>query len=349
MLVVRNDSLWCLPRGGTPQPPSVVAPPTAPGACIAVLDCSSLTTDLEFVTCLNGQCVCRYDRGFEGNATLNTLCSCPLDKTLELRQGLLFCIPRSTIPPQPPVSQLPPASQLPNGTCLVDLDCVQFTEELEFITCFENRCVCRTDRGFEGSVSQNLTCTCPSDKMLAIRNNITFCIPRPPQPPTSAPVPISAPVQQGRQCSQQWQCSSLTLNFNYIACINGTCLCRESQGFSRLNITGNPCGCEAPKTVVWTNGIALCLDIPLIAPILSSQVEFFPCEANWQCQERATLFHAVNCNANRCVCQSQRGFSGLGTIASPCTCVAPRQVFWQNNTAYCIDFTPFLINVPPVL
>ena len=57
-------------------------------------------------------------------------------------------------------------------------------------------------------------------------------------------------------CSQQWECGQVSENYNYVACVNGVCACRASQGFIGKATTTDKCRCA--KNIYWEGGNAFC-------------------------------------------------------------------------------------------
>jgi len=218
--------------------------------------------------------------------------------------------------------------------------------DLEYIECVGGRCTCAYDRGFEGNATLLFPCTCPLEKRLVTINDVLFCLERPPvpvSPPTAVPVPVSGiptPVSPPRPtCTGQWECQTVSLDYNFVACINGSCVCRVEQGFTGIAINADPCRCPVPKAIIWIPEGVVCVNLGAESAIPPVQTTFPPCNQTSECQSISTLFQAVQCQNNRCVCQNQLGFTGLGTPASPCRCEAPAQIYWQNNQAYCVHLT----------
>lgn len=44
--------------------------------CTQQYECQPITNDYNFASCTNGTCLCRNDKGFVGNATVESKCSC---------------------------------------------------------------------------------------------------------------------------------------------------------------------------------------------------------------------------------------------------------------------------------
>jgi hypothetical protein len=77
-------------------------------------------------------------------------------------------------------------------------------------------------------------------------------------------------------CSEQWQCSSVTENYDYVQCIEGECRCRTANGFYGSATTEDKCRCpfgvfwgsngpqckqcDPPRSMVWLEGNPYCID-----------------------------------------------------------------------------------------
>jgi len=299
-----------------------------------------LTVDYNYVACIEGRCTCRSDLGFSGNHTLGNPCICETGKEVVWRNSIPYCIPVQSTP-TPPIS--PP---LPLGACSSAEQCFLLTVDLEYIECVNNRCTCAFDRGFEGNATLLNPCTCPLNKRLVTINEVLFCLERPPvSPPISAPAPVPVPVSgvpvppPRPTCTGQWECTSVTLDYNFVSCINGSCVCRINQGFTGIAINADPCRCPVPKSVIWIPEGVVCVDLALVSAVPPTQTTFLPCNQTYQCQPISTLFQAVQCQNNRCVCQNNLGFTGLGTPESPCRCEAPAQIYWSQNLPFCAHLT----------
>jgi len=63
-------------------------------------------------------------------------------------------------------------------------------------------------------------------------------------------------------CTAQWQCSSVTTDYNYVQCSNGFCACRTDLGMDGTGLSpSSPCTCLSPKTVIWNNGSPYCVNL----------------------------------------------------------------------------------------
>jgi hypothetical protein len=60
-------------------------------------------------------------------------------------------------------------------------------------------------------------------------------------------------------CQAQWECQSVTDNYNYANCIQGTCQCLTNLGFGGNATTQNKCNCNSPYTVYWASGQPYCI------------------------------------------------------------------------------------------
>jgi hypothetical protein len=60
-------------------------------------------------------------------------------------------------------------------------------------------------------------------------------------------------------CTAQYQCSSVSTDYNYVSCSSGVCKC-SSLGFVGNATTTNPCRCSSPYTVYWLNSMAYCIN-----------------------------------------------------------------------------------------
>jgi hypothetical protein len=60
-------------------------------------------------------------------------------------------------------------------------------------------------------------------------------------------------------CTQRWECSSVTTNYNYADCIASQCTCLTAFGFSGNATTNNKCSCTSPNQVYWEGSNAFCI------------------------------------------------------------------------------------------
>src|SRR5579863_802896 len=63
-------------------------------------------------------------------------------------------------------------------------------------------------------------------------------------------------------CTAQYQCSSVTTNYNYVQCLNGQCQCLASTGFVGNATTQNQCRCDSPFNVYWLSATPYCIQYP---------------------------------------------------------------------------------------
>jgi len=57
-------------------------------------------------------------------------------------------------------------------------------------------------------------------------------------------------------CTEQWECISVTDDYNYVSCSNGQCSCKADLGFSGSATAEDRCGCDG--SVYWGNGVPYC-------------------------------------------------------------------------------------------
>lgn len=60
-------------------------------------------------------------------------------------------------------------------------------------------------------------------------------------------------------CIQQWQCLSVTEDYNYVQCVDNVCQCRSNLGFEGTATANDPCRCSSPKSVHWDSSDPYCL------------------------------------------------------------------------------------------
>jgi len=60
---------------------------------------------------------------------------------------------------------------------------------------------------------------------------------------------VLSPVVNGLSCTAQYQCSSVSTDYNYVQCVSGQCQCLKSNGFNGTATTSDPCRCD--YTVAW--------------------------------------------------------------------------------------------------
>lgn len=66
-------------------------------------------------------------------------------------------------------------------------------------------------------------------------------------------------VTEGLVCNQQWQCNTVSADYNYVNCVSGQCTC-STLGFVGNATVINKCRCVLPNKVYWENGLSYCLN-----------------------------------------------------------------------------------------
>lgn len=66
-------------------------------------------------------------------------------------------------------------------------------------------------------------------------------------------------------CSAQWQCTSVSDDYNYVACVDGQCTCLTSNGFVGSANETDHCRCVSPRSVSWSGSTPYCISYPLCA------------------------------------------------------------------------------------
>jgi hypothetical protein len=77
-------------------------------------------------------------------------------------------------------------------------------------------------------------------------------------------------------CSEQYQCTSVSEDYNYVQCVSGKCQCRTSSGFVGAATSEDKCRCpfgvywgsngpqckqcDPPRSIVWLDGNPYCVD-----------------------------------------------------------------------------------------
>jgi len=64
----------------------------------------------------------------------------------------------------------------------------------------------------------------------------------------------------GLSCEYQWQCSSVTTNYNFVSCVDGTCQCRSDLGFE-INQTTSKCDCLNDGDISWYHSQPYCVTV----------------------------------------------------------------------------------------
>lgn len=68
-------------------------------------------------------------------------------------------------------------------------------------------------------------------------------------------------IQTARStCEEDWECSSVSLNYNYVKCLDNVCSCRKDLGFKGNATSVYPCSCPFPKRVYWKDNLPWCID-----------------------------------------------------------------------------------------
>lgn len=67
---------------------------------------------------------------------------------------------------------------------------------------------------------------------------------------------------QALSCTAQWQCTSVSTDYNYVSCNAGQCQCLTSNGFVGSATATSKCGCPSGYTITWVNGAPYCYSIP---------------------------------------------------------------------------------------
>jgi len=62
-------------------------------SCYTSDDCSFVTENVKYVKCLEGECLCRFDRGFTGTATYDDPCTCSPNKHIYHENNDAYCLP----------------------------------------------------------------------------------------------------------------------------------------------------------------------------------------------------------------------------------------------------------------
>lgn len=62
-------------------------------------------------------------------------------------------------------------------------------------------------------------------------------------------------------CTAPWQCSDVTLDYNYASCVNGACACKSNLGFDGSATPSDKCRCDVSKSIIWKNNVPYCIDL----------------------------------------------------------------------------------------
>jgi len=165
----------------------------------------------------------------------------------------------------------------------------------------------------------------------------------------SAPTKGSpAPKMPDGVCTKgQWQCQSVTKDYNFVKCLYGKCACRTDRGFSGSATVADPCACKGGN-VYWRDNNAYCLNASQVAycaanqyPLGSLAAGTQRCANQWQCEAVSKDYNFVGCvktsGSFYCQCNRRAGFGGAATADSPCKCHSPKKVVWLSNRPYCLD------------
>jgi hypothetical protein len=213
--------------------------------CTEQWHCSNVTEAYNFVECKNGVCACRKDLGFDGNATIESPCSCK-DKTVVYMDFQPVCRP------------------LFSKSCTEQWQCnmpgQSVTLDFNFVECRNKTCICREDQGFIGLATRDDPCRCGANKTIHWLNGTAFC----------ADIPALARLNEtiadpntAKQCEFQWQCGDVTETYPAMDCIAGRCTCRADLGFTGNGNTTHPCRCLAPRHIEWIQNIPFCVEFVL--------------------------------------------------------------------------------------
>lgn len=69
---------------------------------------------------------------------------------------------------------------------------------------------------------------------------------------------IAIPSALGLACSQDWECMSVSNDYNFVKCQAGVCTCKTSFGFAGSATTEDKCSCSAPANIYWGQGNPYC-------------------------------------------------------------------------------------------
>jgi len=67
----------------------------------------------------------------------------------------------------------------------------------------------------------------------------------------------------GLNCTEQWECLSVSDDYHYVDCVNRQCVCLTNQGFTGNATDSRPCTCASGNEVLWKNNHPYCLNVPL--------------------------------------------------------------------------------------
>jgi hypothetical protein len=278
--------------------------PTNTPTCTEQWQCASVSLDYNYVGCIGGLCKCKD--GFSGDATLLSKCSCLAPKTLSWVNNQATCV----------AAQVPDPTETPILSCTEQWQCASVSLDYNYVLCVAGKCACRD--GFSGNATTGNKCSCLAPNVISWVNNQATCVA--PQVPNPTDTPILT-------CTEQWQCASVSEDYNYVRCIAGKCACKA--GFLGNATTGNKCSCPTPNTVSWVNNEAVCSVASIPEPTTTPST----CSAQWECASVSLDYNYVLCVAGKCACRD--GFSGNATAGNKCSCLAPNVISWVNNQVSC--------------
>jgi len=292
--------------------------------CSGVEECSEFTLDPRWILCEDGRCVCR--ESFMGSARLLDKCRCEVPSVIVYEEDVARCI----------------VPLVPLMRCHEQWECSNVTMSFNFVECLNGSCQCRKEDGFSGDATLESPCSCREPNSVVFLNDKAFCHP-------STNNSNNSNNSGSLKCKEQWECNepgkSVTLDYNYVQCLDGSCVCRVSQGFFGLATREDPCRCSSNKTITWVNGTAFCADIASLAPIESTldPATAQTCEFQWQCGSVTDVYPAMDCKDGRCTCRNDLGFSGNGNSSHRCACLEPRHIEWIQNVPYCVQLIEGMI------
>jgi len=121
-------------------------------------------------------------------------------------------------------------------------------------------------------------------------------------------------------CTERWQCTSYSNDYNYVDCIQGHCQCVE--GFEGSATSQDKCSCSG--NVFYESGVARCSNP-------NGQVN---CTARWQCSSVSNDYNYVDCLQGKCECVE--GFNGTATAQDKCRC-DKEGVYWSSGHPFCLS------------
>jgi hypothetical protein len=152
--------------------------PTESPECSAQWECMGVAEHINYVLCVEGQCICKV--GFSGNATTESKCSCPAPNVLVYENGEASCNPPTETTAPETDAPIPPETISPPCLCSAQYECTSVTENYNFVLCSEEgKCICRD--GFSGNATLTSKCNCLEPNTIAYENNLAVC--KPPQLP----------------------------------------------------------------------------------------------------------------------------------------------------------------------